>query len=146
MAQNSGLKRWQERMEAIPKEVRKAVQPALEKSAEEMASSMRTLAPEDEGDLIASIEVTKAGHATPPYSQPGGSHVVPESAVAITAGNTDVRYAHLVEYGHGSGFNGSQVPPHPFFWPAYRLNKTRAQRRIKRAISKAVKDHWGKGS
>ena len=56
-------------------------------------------------------------------SQPGGSTVVPENAAMITAGNSDVRYPHLVEYGHGNGFHGSAVPPKPFFWPAFRMHR-----------------------
>lgn len=140
MADDGGLSRFQRRMNAIPKEVRKAVQPALVKSADEIADTMRMLAPVDDGDLRDSITVTSPGFATPPYSQPGGSRVAPSNAALITAGNTDVRYAHLVEYGHGNGVRGSTVPPHPFFWPAYRIHKKRAAARIKRAISKAVKE------
>lgn len=139
MANDGGLKRFQERMRAIPKAVREGVKPALMKSAEEMAASMRLLAPEDEGDLKESIAVTGPGEKTPPYSQPGGSRVVPENAAAITAGNSDVRYPHLVEYGT------SQTPAQGFFWPGYRTNKKRAGNRIKRAMSKAVKDNWGGG-
>ena len=144
MADDGGLARFQTRMRAIPQEVRKAVQPALLKSGEEMAGVMRNLAPEESGDLIRSIEVTGPGRSTPPYSQPGGATAIPENTVAVTVGNEDVRYAHLVEYGHGNGFGGSIVPPHPFFWPAYRLTRKRNENRIKRAIRKALKDNWGK--
>lgn len=139
MANDGGLKRFQERMRAIPKAVREGVKPALIKSAEEMAAGMRSLAPEDEGDLKKSIVVTGPGETTPPYSQPGGSRVVPENAAAITAGNSDVRYPHLVEYGT------SNTPAQDFFWPGFRTNKKRATNRIKRAMSKAVKDNWGDG-
>lgn len=55
----------------------------------------------------------------------------------VTAGNTNCRYPHLVEYGtakHGAA--------QPFFWPAYRLMKDREKRRIKNAIRKAVKENW----
>lgn len=140
MADDGGLSRFQRRMAAIPQEVRKAVEPALVKSAEEIAETMRGLAPVDEGNLRDSITVTRPGFATPPYSQPGGARVAPSNAALITAGNTDVRYAHLLEYGHGNGVRGSTVPAHPFFWPAYRLHKKRAAARIKRAIGKAVKE------
>ena len=92
MQRDGGLKRFQERMRAIPKEVREAVKPALMRSGNELAGSMKALAPVDEGDLRDSIEVTGPGERTPPYSQPGGSTTVPENAVAVTAGNSDVRY------------------------------------------------------
>ncbi len=130
---DSGLARLKRRLEAIPKDVKEAVQPALVKSGEELAGNMRLLAAEDTGALKASFAVTPAGQSTPPYSQPGGSMTVPENAVVITAGNTEVRYPHLVEYGT------SDTPAQPFFWPSYRLFRNRITRRIKRAVSAAVK-------
>lgn len=138
MSNSDQLKRLQRRMEAIPRAVREAVQPALKASADEMAASMANLAPVDSGALKDSIAVTPAGQTTPAYSQPGGSKLVPENSVAITVGNTDVRYPHLVEYGT------KDTSPQPFFWPAFRLLRKRAERRIKRAITKAVRDGWSK--
>ncbi|MEQ8482718.1 MAG: HK97 gp10 family phage protein [Roseovarius sp.] len=128
------LKKFQKRMQAIPKAARNAVQPALAQGGYEIAEAMESLAPEDSGDLVGSIAVTLSGHATPPYSQPGGSHVVPENQVAITAGNSDVRYPHLQEY--GTKHHQAQ----PFFWPGFRLAKPKAERRIKRAIAKAIRE------
>ena len=90
------------------------------------------------GELIDSITYTTAGNTTPPYSEPGGSRVVPENAVAVTAGNTKVRYPHFVEYGT------SKMAAEPFFWPAYRLLKKKLSARIKRSASKAVRENWAK--
>ena len=140
MADDGGLAKFQRRMRAVPVAARRAVVPALEKSAEEIAGIMRAGVPVDSGALRASIKVTGPGLSTPPYSQPGGSVVVPELSAAITAGNTDVRYAHLVEYGHSNGFGGTTVPPHAFFWPGFRLGRLRALRRIRRAVGKAIKE------
>lgn len=145
MSDDGGIDRFNRRMAAIPKAIREAVQPALLKQAEAMATTMRSLVPIDKGDLRDSIEVTAPGQSTPPYSQPGGMMTVPENAVAITVGNEDVRYGHLVEYGHAKGFNGSVVPPHPFFWPSVRMHNTKAKAALKRAISKAVRNNWGEG-
>lgn len=130
------LDKLKARLEAFPKAVREAVGPVLVKSAEEIAGAMRQLAEtsRDTGALIDSIAVTGPGASTPPYSQPGGSMVVPENAVAITVGNSHVRYAHLVEYGT------AKAPAQPFFWPAFRLYRTRARRRINSAIGKAVRE------
>lgn len=127
-------------MAAIPQEVRAALKPTLLKSGEELKATMQHLAEHsrDTGALIDSITVTGPGETTPPYSQPGGSQVVPENAVAVTVGNTDVRYPHLVEHGT------TKAPPQPFFWPAFRLHRVKITRRIKRAISKAVKESKGK--
>ncbi|MXN48805.1 HK97 gp10 family phage protein [Shinella kummerowiae] len=137
MADDGGLSRIQQRMAMIPRRVRDAVAPALVKEATDLSTLMRIMAPRDTGDLQESIEVTGPGQSTPPYSQPGGSSVVPSTAAAVTVGNTDVRYAHLVEYGT------TKTPAHPFFWPAVRLQRKKATSAIKRAIRKAVKDNWG---
>lgn len=124
------------RLEAIPKEVREAVKPALEKSGEELVDRMKALAPVETGALRDSLHVTRPGEATPPYSQPGGSRVARENEVLVTAGNSEVRYPHLVEYGT------TAAPAQPFFWPAFRLTRERIKRRLSRAISKAVRDGW----
>lgn len=131
---DGGLSSFQKRMRAIPRAVVKAVGPALIKSADEIADVMRDLAPVEDGDLKASIAVTGPGEATPPYSQPGVSSVVPENAAAITVGNTNVRYPHLQEF--GTSHHAAQ----PFFWPGFRLGRTRALNRIKRAVGKAVRE------
>lgn len=121
-------------MNAIPLAARQAVQPSLIKGAEEIAATIKSLAPEATGKLKESITVTAPGQATPAYSQPGGSTVAPSNAALVTAGNTDVRYPHLVEYGT------TKNPAHPFFWPGFRLARDRAARRVKRAIGKAIKE------
>ncbi len=139
MSSSPQIARLQRRIEAIPNEVRKAVQPALERSGEELADMMRTLAPEDEGDLKESIAVTLPGQSTPPYSQPGGARVAGELEVLVTAGDEDTRYPHLQEYGTGNH------EAQPFFWPAVRLLQKRLKNRTKRAVAKAVRDHWRRG-
>lgn len=132
----SGIDRLSRRLQQIPKSVKESVAPALVKSAEEVASRMKALAPEDTGDLKRSITVTPPGQTTPAYSQPGGSQVARENQALVTAGNENVRYAHLAEYGT------TKTAAKPFFWPAWRLTRERAKRRIKRAISKSIKDGW----
>lgn len=133
----AGIKSFQRKMREIPKSVRQSVAPATAKGADEIAALAAQLAPKDKGDLAGSIEVTRAGERTPPYSQPGGSYVVPEGAAAVTAGNTDVRYPHLQEF--GTRHHAAQ----PFFWPAYRMLRKRTTDRIKRELTRAVKDVWG---
>lgn len=134
MTDDGGLAKFQRRMQAIPKAARDAVQPALATSAYQVAETMESMAPEETGDLKGSITVTLAGRATPPYSQPGGSTTVPENAAMITVGHTDVRYAHLVEFGT------AKTDPQPFFWPGFRLSRDKALKRIKRAVGKAIKE------
>jgi HK97 gp10 family phage protein len=129
--------RLKQRMSAIPQAVKDAVGPALIKSGNEVSRDAKALAPVDTGALKNSIAVTPPGQPTPPYSQPGGSQVAGETEVLVTVGDTHVRYAHLVEYGT------AKAKAKPYFWPAYRLNRKRANDRIKRAVSKAVRSNWG---
>lgn len=129
----SGLASFQRRMRAIPEAVRRAVDPALMGAGQELAGTIRALAPEDSGDLKASVAVTGPLQQTPPYSQPGGSAFVPENAVAVTVGNSEVRYPHLQEF--GTSFH----PAQPYFWPAFRLRRKALQAKIKRAIGRAVR-------
>jgi len=136
MAKSKQLLRLEQRMAAIPAAVREAVTPALMASGDELASTMRALAPEDTGDLKDSIAVTLPGQSTPPYSQPGGERVAGKLEVLVTVGDQDVRYPHLQEYGT------SNHEAQPFFWPAVRLNQKRLTAKIKRAIAKAVRTKW----
>ena len=144
MASDGGIGRLKKRLAAIPTEVKEAVHQSLLKNANTMADTMRKLAPDDPAtdapDLKSSIAVTGPGEQTPAYSQPGGSMVVPENAVAITVGNSDVRYPHLQEYGT------TKHAAQPFFWPAVRLHQTKVKQSIKRAVGRAVKKNSGKGS
>nr|WP_278437270.1 HK97-gp10 family putative phage morphogenesis protein [Brucella anthropi] len=137
MADDGGLSRFQQRMNAIPKAVRQAVAPAVVKGADELADAMKTLAPVDTGALRNSIVVTGPNQQTPPYSQPGGSYTTKETEAVVTVGNSDVRYPHLVEYGT------NEAQAQPYFWPAVRTRGKRARDRIKRAVRKAIKDNWG---
>jgi len=133
-AQMQGMGRLKRTLKRLPDQVEQSVQPALKRSAEELANVQRSLAPKDTGALANSIAVTTAGNTTPPYSLPGGSRQVGPNEVVVTAGNSEVRYAHLVEYGT------SEADAQSFFWPAYRLLKKRLQGRITRAMAKAVKE------
>lgn len=137
MADDGGLSRFQQRMNAIPKAVRQAVVPAVVKGADELADAMKTLAPVDTGALRNSIVVTGPNQQTPPYSQPGGSYTTKETEAVVTVGNSDVRYPHLVEYGT------NEAQAQPYFWPAVRTRGKRARDRIKRAVRKAIKNNWG---
>lgn len=58
---------------------------------------------------------------------------VPENAVAVTVGDQDVRYPHLVEFGT------TKAQAQPFFWPAVRLHRKKATNGIKNAVRRAVK-------
>jgi HK97 gp10 family phage protein len=130
--------RLRRRLQAIPAAVRTAVQPTIVAAGNDLAGDMRRLAPVDTGALKASIHVTPPGGTTPLYSQPGGSRVAGELEALVTAGDSEVRYAHLVEFGT------TEATAQPFFWVAVRLDRKRLTSRIKRAISKAVRKEWAR--
>lgn len=140
----NGLRDLEKRLAKIPAEIKKQIGPAIVTSAEEIADIMRYLAPKKTGDLARSIVVTPPGGTVPPYSQ-GSDVKIADNAAAITAGNTEVRYAHLVEFGtrpHEQpklGRDHSCARAKPFFFPGYRMGRKRVKARVSRAITKAVK-------
>lgn len=138
MADDGGLARLNNRLRAIPGQVKEAAVKAVVSQAKIMAKEMKEKAPHVSGALRDSIVVTGPEESTPPYSQPGGEVVIPETTAAVTAGNKDVRYAHLVEFGT------KKSKEQPFFWPVVRERNPKATKAIKTAISRAVKKNWGK--
>jgi len=120
------------RLAAIPKAAKQAVAPAVEQAAEDLAKAMRELVHVRHGALRDSITVTPPGATTP-----SGNRTAGETQAFVTA---DAGHATYVEFGHME--HGEHVPAEPFFWPAYRLRKRALQRRIKRAVSAAVKAEW----
>jgi HK97 gp10 family phage protein len=136
-----GFEKLERRLAQIPKKIRSETNKALMKSAEETAEVQRMLAPvsadgshgNPPGALRDSVVVTPPGGTTPPYGS-GGTRTVPEGAAAVTAGNSGVRYAHLVERGT------SKAAAQPFFWPGFRMRRARSLGRIKRALNKAIKE------
>ena len=138
MTSDNGLSRTLAAMEAARNAPRQAMKPVLVKQATRFADAAMHLAEtsRDTGALIDSIEVTPPGGMTPAYSQPGGAHVAGELQAIVTAGNSEVRYPHLVEYGT------SHSEAQPFFWPALRLTRLTIQRAIDRAGRKAIRDAW----
>ncbi len=161
MADDGGLARINQRLKAIPESIQIAVRKAMEKSAQEIVDMAKTLCPVDSGKLRDSIAWTWG-------DAPNGSVVIAQSAatsglaITVYAGNAVADYARWVEFGTQGSTAGQKVPTgkagktrksyrthsgtaaQPFFFPAYRLNKRKAQARMKRAATKAIKDHWGK--
>lgn len=168
----TGLRSLQHKLtKKIPDRVRSAVKQSLAQSADELVDTMKGLAPvgppsgqqaakgAKPGALRDSIVATFGGDA-PKYAafrsrrQKKGRHSTiiqdkdPDMSVTITAGNSQVRYAHLVEFGTaphkvGGMFEGAMHPgtaPQPFFYPAYRLNKRKIKSRINRAIKRALQE------
>lgn len=135
---DNGLKKTLAAFDRLKAAPRMAITKAMVTSANELAATQRRFAEtsRDSGALIDSIAVTLPGQTTPAYSQPGGSRTANPHEVIVTAGNSEVRYAHLVEYGTAN------AEAQPFFWPALRLSRKRIQARIDRAGRKAIRDSW----
>lgn len=111
------------RLGRIPDKVKRRLNAANEKSAEELAALMVRLAPKDEGDLIASIRYFEVSGR-----QGGGI------AWRVTAGDDTAFYARLVEFGNGT------VPPRPFFYPSVRALRRLIRNRQLRAFRQGLKD------
>lgn len=149
MAKMQNRQRLLDKMAKMPAAVRSAIKQALAQGADEITDEMRRLAPKDTGKLRDSITQTWGGgrQAYASLSAGGGALGDPDLTVRISAGNSGVRYAHLVEFGtaphlNGGLFAGSLHPgtaPQAFFFPAYRANRRRVKSRISRATTRAVK-------
>lgn len=132
---------------ALGKATFEEVKDANRQSADEMVDLARSYVAVRTGRLRDSIVVTGPGALPPAYSQGAGHQPVPEGAFVVSAGNSGVRYAHLIEYGtqphvQGGMFAGGQhpgTPRRPFFWPAYRIIRKKLRRRISRALNAAVR-------
>lgn len=148
-----GRKRLLAKMAALPAEVRSAIKQALAEGADEITDMQKRLAPVKTGDLRNSIVQTWGGHRVR-YSSLNATAGAgdPDLTVRISAGNSKVRYAHLIEFGtaphiNGGKFVGSQHPgtkAQPFFYPPYRALRKRVKSRITRATTKAAKKVAGK--
>lgn len=141
------------KMRALPAEVRSSIKQALAQGADEITEMQKRMAPAKSGDLRNSIKQTWGGdkerYSSLSVGAGGGD---PDLTVRISAGNSKVRYAHLVEFGtaphiNGGKFAGSQHPgttAQPFFYPPYRALRKRVKSRISRATTKAAKKVAGK--
>lgn len=137
------------KMAALPPAVRSAIKQALAEGADEITDAMKRQAPKRTGKLRNSITQSWGGGKVKYSSLSGRTAEAgdPDLTVRISAGNSAVRYAHLVEFGtaphiNGGKFAGSLHPgatARPFFFPVFRAYRRRVKSRISRATTKAVK-------
>jgi len=119
----------------VPRAVRRAVEPALDKGADDLVRTAKSLAPVDDGDLQASIRKEPGRHSLERIVAAGGEATTRPVRSGV---NATFDYALAVEYGT------REQPAQPYFWPAYALRKKSIKRRTDRAISKAIKQEWAK--
>lgn len=144
----------------IPPAVALEARRALGEAAGGIVAKMKARAPVDDGDLQMSITYRFGDEAQIKYSQTLGPARFGSNfrstngagnnnalSVRISAGNTDVRYAHLVEFGAAPHIAGGQfagakhpgAPAQPFFYPTFRAERKPAGRKVARAWRKALK-------
>jgi hypothetical protein len=137
------------KIRAIKAKMGPQIRAEVQGSAQDIVSTQKTLAPVDAGDLKASIKFTMGDEDPPKYAhfKSKARDGDPRLTAIITAGNSNVRYPSIVEFGtaphlNGGMFAGTQHPgtaPNPFFWPGYRAHKKKVKARIARAVNKAIK-------
>lgn len=117
----------------IPQSVEIRTREAMARSAREIVNMMEALAPQDSGRLKGSIGWTWG-------DAPKGARVVAQSGtddgglrITIYAGDNDAFYAMFQEFGT------KNMRAHPFFFPSWRANRTRARRRINSAMKRAIR-------
>lgn len=134
----------------LPKTTRAEIKIAILAGAEQIREAQQRLVPWRTGALHDSIVVTPGTQDPPRYATLRSRKTQfpdPELSAIISAGNTAVRYAHLVEFGaaphvNDGRFPGTQnpgVPPRPFFYPGFRANRKDVQRRINKAARAGIK-------
>lgn len=112
-----------------------AAKAASAQGGEQVASAMRYLAPRDQGELIRSIRVEDAETVSTAKGDRGFIGVIVKAGDATTvvtnARGGTFQNARIQEFG-----TRSRVA-NPFFFPAYRANRTRVRGAITRAVRKA---------
>ncbi len=136
------LERFKRKLKRLPEVARAEIRAGLEKSAAEIVNLMQRMVPVDEGNLRRSIGWT---WGAPPEGATAFATAVGEAGLAITiyAGDltTIVTNARGVEFQNAliQEFGTGAMAANPFFRPAWRINRKRAQGRISRALGKAAR-------
>lgn len=136
------LARFKRKLRRLPDVARAEIRKGLETSANEMVDLMKRMVPVDEGKLRDSIGWT---WGTPPEGATVFATAAGEAGLVITiyAGdrNTVVTNARGIDFQNAFiqefGRNGKHASP--FFRPAWRINKKRAQGRVSRSLGKAAR-------
>lgn len=121
-----------QRIDKVPAAVRKAAGQEAFLSAEDMAATMRRIAPfheqEDAGEHVRDRIRVEEGR-------------IGDVSYAIVSDAKDAKgrpKAARVELGH-TAEDGTQVPPVPSFYPAWRAGRASASRRIASAMRRSLR-------
>lgn len=131
-----GVDRLKRKLRALPNAAREEIAKAMEQSANEIVSLMKSLVPVDTGDAQMSISWTWG-------DAPKGSMVLGQVrqggkgagnlVITIFAGGGEAFYARFLEFGT------KNMPARPFFYSAWRALRRRVRGRTTRAINKSAK-------
>ncbi|WP_421440719.1 HK97 gp10 family phage protein [Agrobacterium tumefaciens] len=143
-----GLAKLNRKLAKLPAAAEKRIKEAMGQGADEIVALMKSLVAVDSGELRDSIGWTWGD--APKYSQKIATVKSTDGKLVITiyAGNSKVRYAHLVEFATKAHENAGQFPgtqhpgtkAQPFFFVSYRALRRRTKSRITRAINKSAKE------
>ena len=143
-----GLEKLNRKLKQLPAAAEKRIKEAMGQGADEIVALMKSLVAVDSGELRDSIGWTWGD--APKYSQKIATVKSTDGKLVITiyAGNSKVRYAHLVEFStraheNAGQFAGTMHPgtkAQPFFFVSYRALRRRTKSRITRAINKSAKE------
>lgn len=154
--------RLRKKLLALPKEIKKQINPPMERGAQEIVDLAQHLVPVgDSRALLNSIDWTWGDVPRGSFGVSEGLHANPEEQkenlrITIYAGNELAFYARWVEFGTRAGSIGERIvdpsgrsrkqarthpgtPAQPFFYPAYRALRKRVASRIKSAVKAAIK-------
>lgn len=144
MAGFTGRDRMRHVLLALPDAQRKQIRAALIDGGTVITGTQKNLAPvsadgshgRPPGSLRNSIKATPGDQDLPDYATLKSKRTVkdPELCVIITAGNSEVRYAHFPEFGT------TKMHAEPFFYPGFRAQKSAVKRKINAAARQGIKD------
>ena len=117
----SGLEEFEAKVRRLPLAVQAELKAANEQNALDFMQRILAIIPIRTGKLVSSLKKINVGLI----------------GVKVELGDTKPYYMNFVEYGHMD--RGKHVPPDPFWWPTWRLNKRRFRSRLSRAGNKAIK-------
>lgn len=134
-SRNLSVQQFQQLMERIPKAIAGDLGKGVDEQAHRLAEVMRSVAPVGPtGNLRRSIRVSPGKHPLQKRVTAGGEL----TTVEVRSGS-GVPY----DYAMGVEFGNEQVSAQPFFWPPYRLLRSRIRsgiaRKVKPAMAKVVK-------
>lgn len=106
---------------------------------EQVAAAMRYLAPREQGELIRSIRVEDAASVPTSKGERGfiGVMVKAGDETTVVTNHSGGRFQNAKLQEHGT----RNMPASPYFNPAWRANR----RRVRSAISRAVRKAWADG-